>query len=123
MTHETSSAIARTGAAAEWTDIVRDKVFEVWAEQACPEHWPEVRQRLLEKLAPFVDDAVAELAWLFGDVPSADDPALAVWATFPKLDRDHCTRLAELLIQAREVPRQRKTAEGGKHAIRREQLT
>jgi hypothetical protein len=59
-----------------------------------------VREELLATLAPLVDHAVAELARLFRDGPPPDHPALAVWRAFPRLDREHCAKLATLLIDA-----------------------
>jgi hypothetical protein len=84
-----------------WTDTVRNCLLEVWGRQACqrPADWPEVRERLLTTLAPLVDTAAAELARLF-DGRSLDDPAIAVWRSFPRLDRNHCAKLATLLVDA-----------------------
>lgn len=112
MTSENPSA-ADTVLTSEWIDAVRVLVHLVWGEQACqrPEHWPEVRERLLERLAPLVDHAVAELARLFGGVRPVDDPAVAVWRTFPRLDRIHCVELARLLIQARAALLRRQQVE------------
>jgi hypothetical protein len=95
--------------------VVREKLLQVWGKQACRhlEDWPAVLERLMKpassskpggfaraSLEPLVNHAVAQLACVFGDrVP--DQPALAVWRAFPKLDRMHCSELAQLLIKAR----------------------
>jgi hypothetical protein len=102
MTPEIQSTIIETGASPEWIYAVREKLLGIWGQQACqcPEHWPDVCHRLLEKSGPLVDDAATELARLFNNGPP-DDPALACWRIFPRLDRDHCERLAALLIEAR----------------------
>jgi hypothetical protein len=83
-------------------DSICKLLLLVWLEQACrrPADRPETQDRLLAKWTPLVNEAIAELAKVFSTaVP--DDPALAVWLAFPRLDREHCARLATLLIEAR----------------------
>jgi hypothetical protein len=102
MTLKTQSSIIETSASPEWIDTVREKLMEVWGQQACrcPEHWPGVCQRLLENLGPLVDDAVTHLARLFGTGKPISDPTYAVWRLFPRLDHKHCTVLANSLAEA-----------------------
>ena len=85
----------------KWAPTVRELLLQVWLEQACrrPADRPDVQARLLDTLAPLVDEAVIALAELFAD-GAPDEPALAVWRTFSRLDREHCPELAKLLIEA-----------------------
>jgi len=96
---------------------VRELLCSVWGEQSCqiePDDWPRVLELLLRdcgpsnpygharaSLKPLVDEAVAKLLdAFFADVPPTD-PLDAVCRSFPRLDREHCKKLAERLIEAR----------------------
>jgi hypothetical protein len=84
-------------------DTIRKPLLLIWLEQACrrPADRPETQDRLLAKWMPLVNEAVAELARLFSADVLPADPVHAVWRAFPRLDREHCTNLAALLIEAR----------------------
>jgi hypothetical protein len=96
-----------------WPDVVRERLFAVWGRQACrvrPSDWPEVRERLLKDgvggaqrtaMKPHVDRAVDELAAMFWDGPATADATMLVWTAFCKLDKAHCTELAQELVARR----------------------
>jgi hypothetical protein len=108
MTLESHST-GENSAADTWRDTVRERLLEVWGEQSCQraKHWPQVRERLIEKLGPLIAESIAELARLFDGGGPVGDPAIAVWQAFPRLDRQHCAILATLLIGAQMANRAR----------------
>jgi hypothetical protein len=83
-------------------DKVREHLLAVWLEQACsrPAHRKEVRERLLLRWGARVEEAVARLVDTFRDGIPTEDPAGEVWRAFPMLDREHCARLATMLMAA-----------------------
>jgi hypothetical protein len=91
-------------------EIVRELLLAIWSAQACrnPADWPAVLMRLLEKRSNGYDDgarldtACLALAQIFGAPQLPADPTMAVWQAWPKLSRNSCDRLAELLIEARD---------------------
>jgi hypothetical protein len=86
-----------------WRVAVRTHLYKVWGEQAChnPAQWPDVLERILAKkdhgwhLAPEVDKAVEALAVLYESRPNPK--AIDIWRCWPKLNKNRCEQLAELL--------------------------
>jgi hypothetical protein len=95
----------------------------VWLQQACRR--PEDRERVFSalmkpagktegenmaskdnhgraSLKPMFDEAVAALTEAFGAEQPSNDPKMAVWIAFPKLDRERRIQLAELLLKERQ---------------------
>jgi hypothetical protein len=98
---------------------VHAHLYATWGDQSCqrPSDWPDVFARFMASakasdlsspsshgrgsLRPMFNEAVAALTEAFNaDVPPAD-PAEAVWRIFPRLDREHCQQLADLLMRER----------------------
>jgi hypothetical protein len=98
-------------------ETVRELLRTVWMQQACMR--PTDRDRVFDalmkdssppadgttrykraSLRPSFDSAVDTLVRAFANGPPAD-PIGTVWRAFPRLDKQHREKLAELLIAAR----------------------
>jgi hypothetical protein len=108
----------------------RKLLLQTWGEQACRNlaDWPDTLAALLRdrphderdfdedgqlkerakypkgSLQPWVDDATRTLCVAFAN-GAPDDPVASVWRAFSKLDREHCGRLADRLINAARADR------------------